>query len=252
MLISLQLLTSSWMKANIDLYQPWLSVPVEDFCNAQINPYGVEIEDVGLMALIDCLILPAGCAVEVHYLDRSVGDEVNTHRFAKPDGDDATPPDAPIVRILYRPFVPISTDSEHMLISYRGHYDLIYKQEEVAHASPPPAPLNYHVAYVDAMPELSFQPTGPLFGALHSPLHGHILPPPEDSYIEMPSHGQLHSNFRQSVYSVPEFQPSPFQPQPFQTTTFRNSPFNPSHFQSENFQPEIYQPPGSSSKRGSH
>lgn len=52
-------------------------------------------------------------------------------------------------------------------------------------------------------------------------------------------------NFRQSMLSIPEFQPSPFQPLPFQTTTFRNSPFNPSHFQSENFQPEIYQPPTS-------
>lgn len=135
-----------------------------------------------------------------------------------------------------------------MLTISSGHYDLIYKQEEVSHASPPPAPLSYHVAYVDAMPELSFQPTGPLYGALH----GHVLPTPEDGYIEIPPHiGGLHSNFRQSVYSVPEFQPSPFQPQPFQTTTFRNSPFNPSHFQSENFQPEIYQPPGSS-KRGSH
>lgn len=107
MLIIFQLLTSSWMKANSDLYQPWLSVSVSDFCNAQINPYGVEIEDIGLMALIDCLILPAGFAVEVHYLDRSAGDEVNTHRFAKPEGDNATRPDAPVVRILYRPYVPI-------------------------------------------------------------------------------------------------------------------------------------------------
>lgn len=110
MLIPLQLLTSSWMKANIDLYQPWLSVPVSDFCNSQINPHGVEIEDIGLMALIDCLILPAGFAVEVHYLDRSEGDEVNTHRFEKREGDGATPPDAPVVRILYRPYAPNLTD----------------------------------------------------------------------------------------------------------------------------------------------
>lgn len=65
------------------------------------------------MALIDCLIKPAGFAVEVHYLDRSVGDEVNTHRFEKNESEGVTPPDAPVVRILYRPYV--SPSSAYMI-----------------------------------------------------------------------------------------------------------------------------------------
>jgi ubiquitin thioesterase protein OTUB1 len=69
-------------------------------------PHGVEIDHVGLMALIDCLILPAGMAVEIIYLDRSAGDEVNVHRFEKLEGEGVlTPPDAPVLRLLYRPYV---------------------------------------------------------------------------------------------------------------------------------------------------
>jgi ubiquitin thioesterase protein OTUB1 len=94
------------MKSSPDDYQPWLDKPVADYCNAHIEPYGVEIEHVGLMALIDCLILPAGMAVEIIYLDRSAGDEVNVHRFEKLEGDGIlTPPDAPVLRLLYRPYV---------------------------------------------------------------------------------------------------------------------------------------------------
>lgn len=93
---------------------------------------------------------------------------------------------------------------------------------------------------IDAYQDL-FTPYDPTPGAAAAAaaagvVTGFDLQPPPSSGL---------GNFRQSMLSIPEFQPSPFQPLPFQTTTFRNSPFNPSHFQSENFQPEIYQPPTS-------
>lgn len=94
------------MKHSPAHYEPFLDRPVAEHCGTHIEPYGVEIDHVGLMALIDCLILPAGLAVEIIYLDRSAGDDVNVHRFEKLDGDGVlTPPDAPVLRLLYRPYV---------------------------------------------------------------------------------------------------------------------------------------------------
>lgn len=232
-------LTGAWMKSSPNDYQPFLSTSVADFCSTNIEPYGVEIEHVGLMALIDCLILPAGMAVEIIYLDRSAGDEVNVHRFEKLEGDGIlTPPDAPVLRLLYRP----------------GHYDIVYKTEDLpppVAAFPVPAAPPVQVSFLPTLPQQLFQATpaasfGPgglaaYFSPTPFPLD--LAGPGFDHPTTLPSPDP--GNFRQSMLSIPEFQPSPFQPLPFQTTTFRNSPFNPSHFQSENFQPEIYQPPTS-------
>lgn len=97
------MLTSAWMKTNPGRYQPFLEVPVDVYCDSNITPQMVEIDHVGLMALVDCIILPASLAVEVFYLDRSEGDEPTVHRFAKTEGDYVTPIDAPVIRLLYRP-----------------------------------------------------------------------------------------------------------------------------------------------------
>lgn len=87
------------MKTHVEAYQPFLlEDTVEQYCASQIEPYQVEIEHIGMNALIDALILPAGLAVEILYLDRSVGVEVNSHRFERVDN-----PDAPTFRLLYRP-----------------------------------------------------------------------------------------------------------------------------------------------------
>ncbi|KAI5842311.1 peptidase C65 Otubain-domain-containing protein [Tricharina praecox] len=236
-------LTSAWMKSSPEHYQPFLSVPVREHCESQIEPYGVEIDHVGLMALIDCLILPAGMAVEIIYLDRSAGDEVNVHRFEKLEGEGIlTAPDAPVLRLLYRP----------------GHYDIVYKAEDLPVPVPsfPVAPSQpVQVSFLHTLPDQIFQatPAAGGFPSFFSPPFGLDLggPPSFDHSIQpLPSPDP--GNFRQSMLSIPEFQPSPFQPLPFQTTTFRNSPFNPSHFQSENFQPEIYQPPTSPTHSRKH
>jgi ubiquitin thioesterase protein OTUB1 len=92
------------MKSRPDYYAPFLDQSVKAYCESQVEPYGIEIDHVGLMALIDCLILPASLAVEVFYLDRSPGDEVNVHRFQDVETEGMmTPADAPVLRLLYRP-----------------------------------------------------------------------------------------------------------------------------------------------------
>lgn len=59
---------------------------------------------MGMNAVIDAIIKPAGIAVDVYYLDRSPGEEVNTFRF-EPATADGVPLflDPPVVRLLYRP-----------------------------------------------------------------------------------------------------------------------------------------------------
>src|ERR1700753_254851 len=83
-LTELQTLTASWMKTNPDEYAPWLTAPqtVDEFCNASVLPVGGEVEHVSLIALRDVVLSPAGITLEVLYLDRSVGTEVNMHRFS--------------------------------------------------------------------------------------------------------------------------------------------------------------------------
>ncbi|KAI5806904.1 peptidase C65 Otubain-domain-containing protein [Geopyxis carbonaria] len=214
----MKLLTSAWMKSSPESYMPFLEMKtVQEYCSTHIEPYSVEIDHVGLMALIDCLILPAGIAVEIYYLDRSAGDEVNVHRFEKLEGEEMTPPDAPVLRLLYRP----------------GHYDILYKKEDV---DIPIYQPDLQVSFLSSLPQQTFQATPLGLGNDMSAAY-------ELGLFDLPGSSSNPSNFRHSMLSIPEFQPSPFQSLPFQTTTFRNSPFNPSHFQSENFQPEIYQPP---------
>lgn len=100
-----QLITSAWMKTHAETYQPFLpDKSVDEYCGTSIEPYQVEIEHLGMNALIEAVINPAGLAVEILYLDRSEGNEVNSHRFELlgPDGQ-ALNPHAPTIRLLYRP-----------------------------------------------------------------------------------------------------------------------------------------------------
>lgn len=54
---------------------------------------------------MELLAKPAGIAVEVLYLDRSAGEEVNTYRFDPMDANGIALTDAPTFRLLYRPYV---------------------------------------------------------------------------------------------------------------------------------------------------
>jgi len=134
----------------------------------------------------------------------------------------------------------------------------VYKADDLPAPAPTfsAAPVEpVQVSFLHALPDQIFQAT-PAAGGFPSffspPFALDLGGPPAFEHTTQPLPSPDPGNFRQSVLSIPEFQPSPFQPLPFQTTTFRNSPFNPSHFQSENFQPEIYQPPTSPSHSRKH
>ncbi|KAF2486057.1 peptidase C65 Otubain-domain-containing protein [Neohortaea acidophila] len=113
----LKTLTAAWMKTRPQDYAPWLlEQTVEEYCNASVMPTSAEIENVGLSALKDTFLSPAGITLEVLYLDRSEGSEVNMHRFSPVNHGGF---DVGTVRLLYRP----------------GHYDLLYKLQDLPHAA---------------------------------------------------------------------------------------------------------------------
>jgi ubiquitin thioesterase protein OTUB1 len=93
---------------------------VKAYCANNIEPAQCEADNIGVAALADALVKPAGFGLEVWYLDRSPGEEINRSYYAEPtDPTHGGPiPHAPMLRLLYRP----------------GHYDILYKAEDI----PPP------------------------------------------------------------------------------------------------------------------
>ncbi|EPS36771.1 hypothetical protein H072_9639 [Dactylellina haptotyla CBS 200.50] len=121
----LKLLVSAHLRLHPDAYEAFIETSIEDYRSSQIEPYGVQIDHLGVKALVDVLFIPAGLVVEISYLDRSESDEVNVHKFE----DESAPPKVTpaedeaqkTLRMLYRP----------------GHYDLIYKNGDLAPARIP-------------------------------------------------------------------------------------------------------------------
>ena len=99
-----QLITSAWLKSNATFYKSFLidDSTIDQYCATHIEPYQVEIDHLGMHACIDAILKPAGISVEVAYLDRSAGEEMNTFSWQ------GTPlkgrANLPTVRLLYRPY----------------------------------------------------------------------------------------------------------------------------------------------------
>ena len=94
------MLTSAHMKMNAAQYEPFLGVPVDQYCASHIEPVKIEIEQFGIQALTDVLIAPAGMVIEISYLDRSPGEQVNVHQFGPTYESYANPP---TLRLLFKP-----------------------------------------------------------------------------------------------------------------------------------------------------
>ncbi|KAI2404241.1 hypothetical protein LOY90_004518, partial [Ophidiomyces ophidiicola] len=99
-----RLITSAWMRLHRDQYQSFLPEPLDQYCQRTIETVKTEIDEIGLQGLVDGVISDSGFAVQIAYLDRSQGDQVNFHVLT-PGG-----PSLATIRLLYRP----------------GHYDVLY------------------------------------------------------------------------------------------------------------------------------
>jgi ubiquitin thioesterase protein OTUB1 len=106
-----RLLASAYLKSRAAEFQDFIPVEigsVENYCKNVLEPSNNEIEHVGMTLLVEILLKPIDVAVEIVYLDRSEGAQVNTHYFPI-----QTPnTERSIIHVLYRP----------------GHYDILYKE----------------------------------------------------------------------------------------------------------------------------
>ncbi|WVN84978.1 uncharacterized protein L203_100115 [Cryptococcus depauperatus CBS 7841] len=110
--VSLRLITSSFIRTHSDLFSPFLLSPAtllplstEDFCRSEVEPCGKEADHAQIMALSDALDM----GVRIAYLDKSdvEGDSViNWVEFGRDSSEAARP-----LTLLYRP----------------GHYDVVTK-----------------------------------------------------------------------------------------------------------------------------
>lgn len=267
LLYHLRLLAASWLKGNRDQYEAWCEDGVEAYCSSVIEPPEREIEELGIVLLVEVLIKPVGFILEIAYLDRSAGTQVNTHRF--PESNNSM---GPFIHLLYRP----------------GHYDILYKpgplQIQVNRMSYAPAtfasapqfsgvfdfnPLAMipGTGLVDSMSsmgqlggssmEYSPSPSSPWFQADSSPTPPiQAMPGPSiyattqqaplpaqptpagPSVVGMtPTH-----EIRFSEYQYKEMDASPRQEPTFQTNMFKNSHFNKAHYNNPDFTPEEYRP----------
>lgn len=94
------------MKSNPDNYVPYTEgVSIDRYCATHIEPYAVEIENIGLQAYFDAILKPAGIALQVLYLDQSPGEQVTELNWPAgiTHGTSAFG-DVPTIRLLYRPY----------------------------------------------------------------------------------------------------------------------------------------------------
>jgi ubiquitin thioesterase protein OTUB1 len=109
-----RLLASSWLKGDPSSYQGFIQndLGVDGYRKEWLEVPNQEIDHLGMTLLIDVLLKPIGFAVEIVYLDRSEGSQVNSHLIQGQDANGVpTNPSGPIIHLLYRP----------------SHYDILYK-----------------------------------------------------------------------------------------------------------------------------
>lgn len=271
-----RLLASAYLKGNRETYGAFVTTGtgVDGYCQAVLERHNVEIDHLGLTLLVNVLLKPVGFVLEVAYLDRSPGSEVNMYRFPEEANNQHPSELGPIIHLLYRP----------------DHYDILYPPEQVTLQVHRVASLsqNYEIGSTPAgiqgfghldMQALSFIPgigaspgLGPIFNTTTASPLTTYSPSPVSPWVPSPFADPSHQTPPSPVAvptPAPQPQPQPPpQPQPqthplrfseycqlpeyvenntwreptFQTTTFKNSHFNVAHYNNPNFQPEEYKP----------
>jgi len=108
----LRLLAGSWLKGDPAPYEPFVQdLGVAGYCSDVIEKVDREIEHVGIMLLYNVLLKPVDIVLEIAYLDRSPGSQVNVYRFPDGANGQSTLPMSPVIYLLYRP----------------DHYDILYR-----------------------------------------------------------------------------------------------------------------------------
>jgi len=267
----LRLLVSSWIKGHSATFANFTGSDhgVHGYCSTVIDPPNTEIDHLGLKALVDVLLKPAGFVLEVAYLDRTPGTQVNTYRFPEETTGRHPSELGPLIHLLYRP----------------DHYDILYPADTALSPVPPPPsePVDlqvhrvagfshsYEIASTPATlhsygtSELHPNPLALIPGGFDPLPNTLATPSPISAYSPSPVPPWMSTPFvEEATMTLPIRTPAqPPQTHPlrfseycqlhqyvdnawkeptFQTSTFRNSHFNVAHYNNPNFQPEEYKP----------
>lgn len=278
----LRCLATAWLRGNSAEFEPYLPADIDSYVQGTVMPVDQEIDAICVKLLVDVLLKPVNMVLEIAYLDRSEGSEVNVHRMPEEANGQSLAALGPIIYLLYRP----------------GHYDILYRDAVLPPSPPvPTAPISLQVNRAtfthqhdiqSTVPSLqsfstldmnalsmipAFEPAGlsPLIPpSASSPLSSTFVPSPQPPWIPQPFADNLQAA---APPPIPP-QPSPPQQTPttpmtthplrfskwnfpdlpemaenaasyepaFQTNTFKNSHFNVAHYSNNNFQPEMYRP----------
>jgi ubiquitin thioesterase protein OTUB1 len=130
----LRLLAATFLKSNVEAYADFIiDGTIQTYCSHSVELVNHEIEHLGLVALSNVLLKPCNFAMEVAYLDRSEGTEVNVYRFPEEAANQPDSAFASVVYLLYRP----------------GHYDILYRAQTSPAIEAPIAPVSIQVHRVN-------------------------------------------------------------------------------------------------------
>lgn len=274
-----RLLAGAWFKGHSDSFAAFITsdLGVTGYSDATIERPNIEIDNLGIVLLVNVLLKPVDFVLEVAYLDRSPGSEVNTYRF--PEEANARHPSelGPVIHLLFRP----------------DHYDILYPTQP----PPPQAPIELqvnrvnfsegynitstplHTGYADDLQAnlLALLPPAPTPSSLNTVL-GLTTPSPISPFAASPASPWMPTPYAEPVQQQPPPTASVHAPivvatpasaaalqrhplrfseycqlreytdnntwrEPsFTTATFKNSHFNVAHYNNPNFQPEEYKP----------
>ena len=109
----LRLLAATYLKSNAETYNPFVpdGQDIQAYCGQSIELPDREIEQLGIIALVNVLLKPVNFVLEIAYLDRSPGSRVNIYRFPEEANGQDVSALGPIIYLLYRP----------------DHYDILYR-----------------------------------------------------------------------------------------------------------------------------
>ncbi|KAI1421769.1 peptidase C65 Otubain-domain-containing protein [Xylaria sp. FL1777] len=267
----LRLLACARLKGHRDQYESWLDTDVETYLSTTVMPVNREIDHICVVLVHDILLKPVNIVLDIAYLDRSEGTEVNVHRFPNEANGQDPSTLGPVIYLLYRP----------------GHYDILYRETQT-HVPLVPAPVDLQINrvtsfvshsqdYENPVPALEDTSFAMNMGVLAlipglassfgppsttpSPMTDQYAHSPGSSWVSQPvipappsqpsppqqratEHPVRFSKYNFNFPNLPEvaaannnaYEPS------FTTNTFKNSHFNTAHYNNQNFQPEMYQP----------
>ncbi|GFP59031.1 OVARIAN TUMOR DOMAIN-containing deubiquitinating enzyme 1 [Trichoderma asperellum] len=108
-----RMLAATYLKGNANIYDPFVADHggIAAYCSQAIDIVNREIEHLGIVGLANLLLKPIDFVLEVAYLDRSPGSQVNRYRFPEEANEQDPAALGPTIYLLYRP----------------DHYDILYR-----------------------------------------------------------------------------------------------------------------------------